>query len=236
MAKEIDIFWATADYDENGPDWNMLYYEPVSLINELNKKNSKETDNFLKCPAVNNYIKNIYVIKNSMTSSYKIKGEQVVPTSKQYINSYIAHPPTLNNNSILKYGLSYIFFTPEDNLKMSLTSPYFSNSQHLKYGNLVPGEFDISSWFRNINFEFNLWGADSFEIFENEDICYIKFNTDKKIKMHRFQMNNELKRISYSTGTSSNWKPLISLQDRYNMFKRSRLKNLVLKEIHSNII
>ena len=54
--------------------------------------------------------------------------------------------------------LSYIFFSEED-IEMTMTSPFFSDAPHLQYGSIVPGSFNISKWFRNVNLEFNIWTA-----------------------------------------------------------------------------
>jgi hypothetical protein len=133
--------------------------------------------------------------------------------------------------------MKWVFFTEDDSLNMKLTSPYFSNSNHMRYGSIVPGQLDIGKWFRNITLEYNLWeGVDNFFIDKGEHLAYIEFDTNKKVELVRFKLNTELKTYLESTSSSSNWEPMVSIQERYERFKRTRMKDLVMKEIKANLL
>jgi len=232
------IYWAGIDYDSY-KDWNMLYREPENILTSMNKTREKNNENsFFQCPAVTNHFKNTFVINNPQHSAYKIENNIVTPLTKGYVSSNVEHPnKALNQSTLFRYGLSYIFFTEEENVTMRLTGPYFSNNQHFQYGAVIPGELNISSWFRNVNFEFNLWpNVDTFEIFENEPLAYVNFNVKEKVTLKRFYVTEELKKITHSTGTSSNWFPNISLEKRYNMFEKSKLKSFIIKNIKENLM
>jgi hypothetical protein len=107
----------------------------------------------------------------------------------------------------------------------------------MRYGSIVPGQLDIGKWFRNITLEYNLWeGVDNFFIDKGEHLAYIEFDTNKKVELVRFKLNTELKTYLESTSSSSNWEPMVSIQERYERFKRTRMKDLVMKEIKANLL
>jgi hypothetical protein len=232
------IYWAGVDYDPS-KDWNMLYKEPENILSSLNKTREKGNDNsFFQCPAVTNHFKNTFIIRNPQHSAYDIRNNEVHPLTRGYVSSSIVHPNNaLKDNTLFRYGLSYIFFAEDPGVTMSFTGPYFSQSQHTQYGAVIPGELNVSSWFRNVNFEYNLWeGVNSFEVLEDEPIAYINFNVEEKVILKRFYVTEDLKRITHSTGTSSTWFPNISLEKRYGMFEQSKLKGYILKNIKENLM
>jgi hypothetical protein len=231
------VYWAGVDYD-NDRNWDMLYKEPEGLISLLSKNKEKNDGTFFQCPAMNNHFKNTFVIKNLQHSRYIIDGDgHVIPQTRGYLVSKTRPFSSITNNILFQYGLSYAFFSEEENIKMKITGPYFSQIEYYKYGALVPAEFDISTWFRSGNFEFNLWeGVNEFELYENEPIAYVTFDTADKVTLKRFHATEELKKILKSAGTSSSWYPNTPLVKRYEMFKQSKLKSRVLKLIKENIM
>jgi hypothetical protein len=236
---EIIVYWSPWFLDSENSDWNMLYYPPENILNRLakNKNNKNNSDNFFQCPSVTSLFKNTFALKNSIDSKFSIIDNKVITLGNSGIEAQILRPESINNQTSLQYNLRWIFFSECDDLNMRLTSPFFSKCQHLKYGNIVPGEFNIGMWFRNINLEYNLWeNVKSFHVEENEDLAYISFDSKNKIKLVRFEMNDKLHSYSNSTATSSTWEPKVSLLKRYNRFKETKMKELVLKEIKNNIV
>jgi hypothetical protein len=155
------IYWAPYVKDKE-LDWSILHYDPENLFERIKGNVNKDSiiksgGNLIMCPAVKNYMNKIFVFKNTLESHFKLEeNNKVVPLSKNYINSSIKRESNLKNCKLLEYSMPLIFFSEKD-INMSLTSPFFSNCPHLKYGSIVPGKFNISKWFRNINIEFNLW-------------------------------------------------------------------------------
>lgn len=239
MSNETLIYWAPA-FENNQPiDWNILYTDLESLHDSLRDKKSdtRPNQNFFYCPAFTNVTKSTFTVRNPIQSHFKIQNQnEVIPTSKNHISSTIFHPPSIENCATMIYGLKWIFFSEED-VEMTLTSPYFSQSQHLQYGSVVPGRIKINSWFRAINLEFNLWpNVNEFKVEENETIAYFNFNTDKNIKLVRFEMNQKLHQYSNAGIQSTVWESWVPLKKRYDRFKKSRMNELVLKEIKNNIL
>ena len=236
--KKTKIYWAPF-FEDQKRDWTILYSKPQILFNKLRLnmvENLEKVNNLFGCPAVRNFTSKTIIIKNPIETHYEIKEDKFIPKSKNWINISTLHKPNLKNCNMFQYNLSLLFFS-EDNTNLTLTSPYFSNSPHLKYANIVPGKFNISKWFRPINFEFNTHeNIKKFEIEEDEDLAYINFDCDNEIELIQFHMNDLLIKLSNTNASSSDWEKLVPLDKRYKRFVESNLNTFILKEIKKNII
>ena len=231
------IYWAPAVYNTD-TDWDILYENPTILFDNLKNKKDKNLDkanNLFLCPAVKNLTSRVGVFKCPLRTHYTIDNENIIPVSQNYLGWDIPHKPNLIDNMLFSVKLSYIFFSEED-INMTMTSPFFSDSPHLQYGSIVPGSFNISHWFRNINLEVNIWNKKEFKIEEGEDIAYFNFNCKNNIELIRFNMNEYLNKINNTCSTSSSWEKWIPLAKRYKRFKQSQLNKKVIKEIKKNLI
>jgi hypothetical protein len=239
--KKIKIYWSPYNSDKNF-DWSILYYNPENLFENLKNNANKDSfkkpgGNLIMCPVVKNYINKIFVFKNTLQSYFEFKeNNEIISISKNSISAVIQHENSLNGCKLFVYNMPLIFFSEHD-VNMALTSPYFSNSPHLKYGSIVPGKFNISKWFRNINIEFNLWeNINEFKIEKDEDLFYVNFECEGEIELIRFDMTERLLKIAEVVSKSSVWEKLIPLKDRYERFKKAHLNKIVIKEIEKNII
>lgn len=233
------IYWSPIFSSEDNIDWNILYKEPENLHKRLIKnidKTINKNDNLIFCPAVKNLTNNIFVLEAPLESSYEVKGQDIIHKSKNYIGTRKPHSNNFKDNYLFVLNISYIFFTEED-IDMTLTSPYFSNSPHLKFGSIVPGKFNISKWFRNFNLEINLWtDVKEFILKEGEDLAYVHFDSDKEIELIRFDMNDKLLNIMRACASSTSWERFVPFIKRYKRFKESLMNKKVIKEIKNNIV
>lgn len=245
MKDFIKIYWSPAEFMLNSApkDNSLMYYEPDSLISYLYQnrsdlpKDQYTRNTFFSCPVFSNLSKNIFVLENPIKTSIEITGKNIKYNGETGIPSLVVHPPSLKNQKLFVYNMKWVFFTEEESLNMRISSPYFSNSPHMRYGSIVPGKIDIGKWFRNITLEYNLWeNVNSFEIEKGEHLAYVEFETEKNIELVRFKLNTELKTYLESTSSSSNWEPRVKISERYERFKRTRMKDLVMKEIKNGIV
>jgi hypothetical protein len=239
----MKVYWAPVNYNllAAPKDSNMFYYDPRSLLSILNDSRNKETDvsNFFRCPTVTGLTKNIFILENPLetntildrkTNKFKVNNNMQLKFTKP-------HEPSIGQNLLFTHELQWIFFTEEPSLKMTLTSPFFSYAPHTQYGSIVPGSFDIGKWFRNINLEFNIWNdKDELHIKEGEPLAYVHFDTDKTVELIRFNLNTQLKTYIDSIAKLSSYEPRVPLLSRYERFKRTRMKDLIMKEIKANIV
>ena len=239
--KPINVYYSPTNQGDPNKDWRLLYYTPERLFDRLKKRYTKEENSFFSCPASQNVLKNTFVLINSMKSSYIFNNENtngnVILDKSTGINAMVMHKPSIENEKLFVVSNFWVFFTEEDSLEMTVTSPFFEKTNYMKYGALVPAKFDIGKWFRNISLEFNLWaGVNEFYLEDEEPIVYLTFNTNRRVNLIRFNMTPDLDKIIESTGASTRWEPKVSLPWRYNRFKKSNMKDIVMKEIKNNIV
>jgi hypothetical protein len=231
----INIYWSNHD-GKNDNDWSILYEEPKSLYHSLSENREKENDkSFFNCPSFTSFSKNILVIRNPLKSHYFFENSFIRATDGSLAGE-ISHSPSIKNNILFVLFHSFIFFSEEE-VELSMTSPFFHHAQHLKYGAIVPGKLNIGLWYRSLTLEFNLWeGVNELVLEKNEPIAYLHFNTSEKINLKRFYNTDKLKKISYTMANSAYWEPKVPLLKRYQRFKNSQISKIVLQEIKNNLI
>jgi hypothetical protein len=245
----INVYWApsvthkTADGDE----WEMLYPEPENLYNQLLAHKNKDipgkhkTKTFFSCPAVGNQFKNTFVFKNTFASEYRFKDSkdslEIEPLSANYIGFSARSHSGLSIGPSITFELSYIFFADQP-LQAFFSQPTFHKSKYTQYGTVFPGSFDIGRWFRPYNFEVQMWDKEGiFKLEEDEPLFYVRFNTDKKINLHRFKHSLVLDRyVKHCVDAPMVFGENLPLVSRYKRFMESRLNETILKEIKKNTI
>ena len=242
--KPITVYWSPyTSLDVDALDWSFLYPKPKTLFSELIKerKDPKNTDSFLVCPAVGSKFKKTLVFNNALDSSYQFgrtdDGFYIDSKSSQYINVINLRKEILSNKPTFEFSLSYLFFA-DNPIDVSFTSPYFHKPQYMKYGACIPGEFNIGTWFRPYNFEVQTWSdSGEFHIKEDEPLFYADFKTDRPILLHRFNLTKELKKYTTLNTASINlFGPFQPLAEKYKKFKQVGYKEKIITEIKKNLI
>lgn len=241
MSKEIVVYWTgNCNYfGKTGYNWNILYPSPPSLYKDLsiNLNKNNDTPSFYQCPAFKSVAQNSFVVKNPLSSHYKVIDESnLVSLRDSSMEASIIRKPTLENMKIIKYALSFLAFS-EESLVMCVTPPYMHDAHHLNYGSVVPGKFNISKWFRSFNPEINLKNnVEELSIPENDPLYYVSFETEKKIKMVKFEMSEVLGDYANTCSKSCLWEPRTSMEKRYDRFISSKAHKTIIKEIKKNVI
>jgi len=236
----IDVYWSPYWNAAITYDLNHLFPSPLSLHEDCMKKYTpqRRPDVFFNCPAVANKMKNTFVFENIVDTHVTFENGNATYAEPERLQriGHLLHEPTLDNNLLVNYDYSLLFFSSES-LIASQTSPYFHNVQSNKYGMLVPGEFDIGKWYRPLNAEFNLWdGVNELHVAANEPILYVQFHTDKRIRLHRYQVTKRLNTIATSLVHINPLKRFAKLTEKYELFNRSQLRSQILTEIRNNIV
>lgn len=239
MSNTVNVYWSNVPNTEL--DMSIVYEEPISLMHELaiDRNNNNKDDNLLRCPAVIDLGKNLFVIKNPLKSS----GSFIIEDGKVSSNMEsrdgrwsVNRPPSLNNQLLAAYDCSIIFFSEED-IDVMVTAPYFSQSPHSSWGAIVPGVYNCGAWFRPVNMEFNVWpGIKEVSLEEDEPIAYAKFFTDKSVVLKRFTITPQLMAQAKSCSSAGFWEPRVPLLKRYQRFRNSKRDKFVLKQIKDNLL
>jgi hypothetical protein len=247
-ADKIVIYWAPAHGLGHSYDFSHLYPFPKSLFDELSTKKTnpkQNTDDYLRCPAVRHKLKKIFVIRSSTNTKVKIIDGQGISyetlsendNRRHQTTIESIHNPTLENQMLLNYSHPIIFFADSPSLVASLTPPYFHQTTHSAFGAIVPGEFDVSNWFRAMNFEFQLWqGVNELHVPADEPIGYVEFQTDRQIELRRFKLTNGLNRLSSSLIHVSPHRRFAKLSEKYKLFKNANISKGILREIQDNLM
>jgi hypothetical protein len=246
-ANSLVVYWAPFylpsqnNEKENIMDWNMLYYNPESVYDDLKKNintNNKEKS-FFSCPSFAKTYKNTYVFKNTMKSQFNFDENEIYlkGNDRGHINLKRARQSSLVNSNNLQYNLRWIFFS-ETPLVATFTPPYMHETSYTKSSFLISGEMDIGQWFRPYNLEFVTKEKQGELIFnENDPLFYVQFNTDKNITLKRFEVNEKLRLYGDSGNNAPDFlDKFVSLKKRYNRFNNSKTNEIILKEIKKVVI
>jgi len=244
---EIDVYWAPAHGLGNQYDFSHLYPFPISLYEELapHKVDLKDNrDDFLRCPAVGNKLKKIFVFRSTTNTKVRIIDGQYISYEVQSEDDQrrhqtsveLLHKPTLEGMWLLNYMHPVIFFSDAPSLVASMTPPYFHKTVSSQYGAIVPGEFNIAQWFRPMNFEFQLWkGVEELHVPAGEPIGYVEFATDARVNLRRFHLTPHLNKLSSSLIHVSPHRRFTKLKEKYLLFNQSKIRGGILKEIRDNL-
>ena len=239
MKDPVIIYWAPAVPPSYG-NWSLLYHEPENLYNSLMdiKNPNRGLNNYLLCPAAAGTFKKTVVVRFPHDASYRYdftnNKNEMSATSKQYINFNVKRAPTINVGPTVEFSMAYSFFCEEE-IYARFTPPMFHPPKHTKYATVIPGQFNIGSWFRPYPIEMQFWGNSGEVIFEeDEPLFYVEFETDRPIVLKRFIFTEELN--SLQSHCIKYYSREYKLSRRYDRFKKSGMNKLVAHEIKKNLV
>lgn len=244
----VTVYWAphsTASDDGIG-NWNMLYEDPQTLFKYWTQFGIKDEPeaSMIQCPAFQNISKNTYVFNSPIDTSYSFNamstiGHQIElkPETKEYLAAFIPRNQTMSVGPSMELSLRLHMFA-EEPLEVMLTGPYLHKTEYTKSGVLTSGQFDIGQWFRPINCEIQLFGqTGQIDFKKDEPLFYVKFLTNKKIELKRFELTEELDTYARKC---INAKSIYGLRKPltfyYDKFMKTRTRDIVLKKIKENLI
>jgi len=239
MSDILNIYWSPASFILEEESWNMLYAEPKNILNSFYEKRNADAKyrSFLSCPAFKDRLKNIFMFENIFDSEYHYKDNFTESVGQSAVGLYSQRKKSINSGPLLTYNMSWIFFS-EEPVNCFFTSPYFHKAEYCSSGALVPGQFDIGSWFRPFNLEIQMHDNEgTIKFNKNEPLFYMDIDTNKKINFVRFNLNKKIYSL-YQEAVQSpeRYKKFMPLKERYNIFKSSKMNKIILNEIKKEII
>jgi hypothetical protein len=237
----ITVYWSPWIDPKNYAKQFLSYNEPIKVLDDLKKSKNSENkvDNFFNCPAFVNSVKNTYMFTSPTDADVEFHDGKVYTNFKDRYydpNTTVFKYPSLDGANTLRYYANYIFFCEEE-LFIHSTPPYLHNAEVTKHGYYVPGTFDISSWFRPLEYAFQQWpGVNTFKTTQDDPLLYVNFLTDQPIKLQKFYMTEALNEASISCIRLKNYRREKNLFKLYDIFKASNLKTRLLKEIKNNLL
>lgn len=215
---------------------------PVKVLEDLKSKKNHENknDNFLNCPAFVNSIKNAYMFTSPCDIDCNFTAQGILNNlagQRPYeMHTLVEKNASLQNALTIKFRADWIFFS-EETLHVHSTPAYLHNSIVSKSGFYVPGTFDISMWFRPLEYAFQMWENNTrFVSVQDDPLMYVNFLTDEPIKLQRFYMTEDLTDLSMSCIRLKEYRREKNLLKLYQIFNASRIKNRILKLIGENLL
>jgi len=236
------VYWAPWDRIDLLEPMYLGFTEPVNVLEDLQKRQNKENnqDNFLNCPAFVNSSKNLFMLNSPVNIDVDIFPDHLRNNLSDNIpfneRNFILKQPSLLNSYTVRSAGSWIFFCEEE-LEIESIHPYMHKTPVTDAGFYVPGRFDISQWFRPLEYAFQMHdGNTNFKVGQGDPLMYVNFKTNEKVKLQKFFLTEELLSLSMSCVRLKNtWKQR-NLNKLYDIFKGSKIKNQLIKKIKENLI
>tara|TARA_R110002153_G_scaffold129519_2_gene278243 strand:+ start:765 stop:1505 length:741 start_codon:yes stop_codon:yes gene_type:complete len=208
------------------------------LLTELNRKYGvyEGTRNVLKCYALQDHVKNTFIYRSPVSMKVTYTGDDrkyiisgINADNQKEFNLLIDNPDAESIYQLL-IGFGLNILSKEDSLLMSVHPANYHNTDLSRFP-VITGSYDCGKWFRPIHLSILNPEEKDFEIKRGDPLFYIKFHTEDKVQLERFNMNEEI--ISHVASTVEVKKYLQStkLNKLYKLYKKSKLKPLLLKEI-----
>jgi len=220
---------------------NIVDIELEPLLTELNSKYGQYegTRNVLKCYALQEHIRNTFIYRSPVNMKvtytgderkYIISGVNVV--NQEEFNLLIDNPDAESIYQLL-IGFGLNILSKEDSLLMSVHPANYHKTDVSRFP-IVTGSYDCGKWFRPIHLSIFNTGEQDFEIKRGDPLFYIKFHTEDKVQLERFNMNEEILSHVASTVEVKKYLKSTKLSRLYELYAKSKLKPMLLNSIRGD--
>lgn len=240
----IKIGWTPT----NNAELALAYELPDSVYKELyNNINST----FKLCPAFTSFMTNWYTVRSPIDVKFLYK--KVSKTDAKITYSTPEATPYIsfnerkqewspefnfedriklekNNNPLVSFSFHQLFVTDEKDLYVEQVPPFLHMYKlpYFKYLRTIPGAFNIHSWVRPFDFAYEIFTDNAvIDIKRGDPLCYLRFNTHKKVKIEQIPFTQELEDYGKATTSLKNFIHGMSLSKMYERFRRMRRPKLL---------
>jgi hypothetical protein len=209
----MNVAWTAPSYKK----LNSTYFiSPTNLYDELKDIFNEKTDLFL-CPAFNNYVKNIFVLRSPVNFTIKFdkKSEQLIFSEPNYF---------MVGEVLGKRMFNFTSFAPiflcDEPLTLEALPAFFHKTDAQKKLLYTPGTFSIHNWVRPVLFGgFVISEDDEIIIKRNDPLLYIKFVTDEKVNLIHKPYDLKIEEVSKKCLKFKSVCPHKNLNFLYDKFK-----------------
>ena len=237
MAKTIDIYWAPVGTVSTVHSMNLLLEPPQRFWHNIPDKSDNIQGDYRACKAAQNMMNNTFLLKSPFTSTVKLIGEKNNPTVvSEREGLWVPRDPSFKDAYRVDIDFYWIFYC-EEPVEIKQTPPYMHKTTAQEGGFLVPGSFDISKWFRQLTISYHTWpSTDTITVTEDEPLCYVEFDTDKRVVLKQFEYTSEIHEINMQNVNFKHFKPNQSLEQLYERFTRSNRDKRLINLIKENLL
>ncbi len=231
------------------PELALIFNEPESVYKNL----YADLDSSFKfCPAFTDFLKNWYLIRSPLDVNFLYKKvsdtdakiTHNTPDAIPYIEfnsrkhdwspEYKIRDEKLklkkNNNPMISFSFHQLFVTDEQNLHIEQVSPFLHMHKlsYFKYLRTIPGAYNIHNWIRPLDFAYEIVTDKAIiDIKKGDPLCYVRFNTHKKVKIEQIPFTQELEGYVKATTNLKRFIQGMSLSKMYERFRRMRRPKLL---------
>jgi hypothetical protein len=233
MAKEIVVYYSPYTTVERQALGHLIYPKPIPLQKELRLHKVQGESAWMICNAFRESFSNTFIFNHPVDVDVKFDGEKVTGKNADWVRH---RPPSFENSISFDLDYGWLFFCEED-LEFISLPPIFQNNELPKYGMQSAGGFNIARWFRPLHPTYFLWeGISEYKCFAGEPWMYFKAFTDRPVVFKPFFMTERLLEIAGMVSSHPKNNPMVPLSKRYESFKESRLRSVILKDIKENLL
>mgnify|MGYP003653462182 CR=1 FL=1 len=220
---------------------NIVDIELEPLLTELNSKYGQYegTRNVLKCYALQEHIRNTFIYRSPVNMKVTYTGDErkyiisgVKVDNQKEFNLLIDNPDAESIYQLL-IGFGLNILSKEDSLLMSVHPANYHKTDVSRFP-IVTGSYDCGKWFRPIHLSIFNTGEQDFEIKRGDPLFYIKFHTEDKVQLERFNMNEEILSHVASTVEVKKYLKSTKLSRLYELYAKSKLKPMLLNSIRGD--
>ena len=234
----ITIFWgANTNWSLEG----IRAEAPIPILQKLSQervpKDSELGQQYNRCPAFTDELKNLYGVKSYLDYTLNFGKDDV--TSSDYGQEFFDKHFVIKSfkGNLFEFHENLFFFTDEPSLEMSLLPAYLEDNSVINSTIMIPGKIDIGKYFRSLVFSFHMKQNCNELIFSRKEITfYVRFHTKEKLQFKQFLFTPEMDRWTDLMMAAKDKKyELMNLDYYYNIFKRFNFKKRMLKIIKENL-
>jgi hypothetical protein len=218
MKKSIDIQWMpmTTKARELFPELNVIYFKPESAIKYF--LDLKKEQEYVKCPAFIDYLKNAFIIKCPYDIHIKVENGQVTTNvfDQQFFDLNIVSKFQSDGSCILQLMPRYLFITDHKNpIKIISTEvPLIGIKNNFR---IIPGQFDITKWVRTINYCIEVPDNTTLILTRGEPLFMVKFDCEETVSLNLGVLTNDIQELTYGLVSVKKTVPNMSLKNLYEM-------------------
>jgi hypothetical protein len=243
----LTVYWSPYSIPEKLYQQILLDIKPLSLLNEVQRRRAKDPviprgqnkpqgGNYQSCSALHTLAKNTFVILAPFDVTLFLDSNGVISDGTTHPYWFEERISSIQNSFSVDFDMPFIFFS-EKSVDVKITPAYMHNLSYANTGFVVPGQFDISNWFRPMPIIFQLWeGKKVLSFSKGEPLAYISFDTDKEINLKQFNLTNDIYNQTIACTEHKLFSRFQTMEQLYNKFNRTGLKKIVLDSIKNNLI
>ena len=237
VSNTIDVYYS----NRHAIHYPLLDIEPSFLYNDVN---ISDYGMYYGCPANTSILNRLIVVKSPVDLEYEIAdghslGQDLIFTPrapdfvKEFLNAAVARTET--NKFLVQLKLVSSFISAEEPLIATVLPPFLHDSS-IKLHKFLPGEYDISKWFRSLHPALALQSdKHTVRVKRGQALFYIMLNTEKKINLIPYQWTEKLDEYLVHCNDVSKFTPKKNLKYRYNLYQDKKFDVKILDEIKKSL-